>query len=124
MSQTLDQQRARFAWECTANANEDFKNRISGAPSLIMTNGLMQALAYYKDKGHEEVWEPIVRWLAQQWKLPEANAKNNDERFKAVMKKLHEGSADAYFFATEEALAIVKWIRQYAKARVGKGKSR
>jgi CRISPR-associated protein Cmr5 len=143
---TLDQERARFAWQRTENVTADFKNLVSGAPSLIMTNGLMQALAYYKEKGHgrdndrdrtrarravdrapersedndndhDKLRKALVDWLCDRLAPDERNLSNGDEKFALLMRRLHESDADTYFRATEEALAILRWIRQYAKAR-------
>ena len=48
---SLDQQRAAYAWQCVQNLPKDYDKLAKGAPALIMNNGLMQALAFYQDKG-------------------------------------------------------------------------
>lgn len=119
-NKTLDQERAAFAWSKTEGADDAFKALASGAPSLVMANGLMQALAFWNEKGknekghnHKKLLDPVLEWLGTRvLGLPVRSCD-----FSAVMQKLHGGDADLYFRATEEALAILKWIRQFAKTR-------
>jgi CRISPR type III-B/RAMP module-associated protein Cmr5 len=118
VSRTLEQERAAFAWEKTERCDAEFKSRISGTTALIMENGLMQALAYYKEKKHDRVWRPIAEWLARQLDLPDLlRGANAEQLFCGVMKKLQDAEADQLLFATEEALAIAEWLRRWAKAR-------
>jgi len=115
MSKTLDQERAEFAWEQTKDADKDFKNLASGAPSMVMSNGLMQALAFWNEKGdRHKLVTPLVKWLGERV----LNPPKKEAKFEDVMKALVEGDADLYFRATEETLAMLKWIRQFAKTRV------
>jgi len=115
MSQTLDQERAAFAWKQTEGADKDFKNLASGAPSMVMSNGLMQALAFWNEKtDRQKLVTPLVEWLGERV----LNPPRKKAKFEDVMKALVEGDADLYFRATEETLALLKWIRQFAKTRV------
>ncbi len=119
MGKTLDQERAEFAWAKTEKANKEFKNLVSGAPSLVMNNGLMQALAFWQERRkqthHALLVDALTEWLGTRvLQLP-----SNEARFAQVMAKLQKSDADSYFQATEEALAILRWLRQLAKARVG-----
>ena len=123
MSKTLDQERAEFAWEQTKDADKDFKNLASGAPSMVMSNGLMQALAFWNEKGdrqknvkgdRQKLVTLLVKWLGERV----LNPPKKEAKFEDVMKALIEGDADLYFRATEETLAMLKWIRQFAKTRV------
>lgn len=113
---TLDQERASFAWERTNGATKELKIVASGAPALIMQNGLMQALAYYKDKDKEK--SGAVRTLLGALVARLSRQLGVEASFDAVMKKLHGADADLYFRATEETLETLRWIRQFAKARV------
>lgn len=115
---SLDQQRAAFAWEQTGRqeiqGDESFKPLASGAPALVMANGLMQTLAFYKDKksaAHRALREAVETWLTRRI----FQDKNND--FESVMSALYGTDSDTYMRATEESLEILKWIRQFAKAR-------
>ncbi|MEF8731178.1 MAG: type III-B CRISPR module-associated protein Cmr5 [Candidatus Accumulibacter meliphilus] len=49
---TLDQRRAQYAWE-RANRNtrvDGYREMVKGAPALVMGNGLMATLAYYRSR--------------------------------------------------------------------------
>lgn len=121
MAPSLDQERAAYAWECVTEAGgiDEYKTLAKGAPSLIMANGLMQALAFYQSKGrggrkgdknqHDRLREHICAWL-QKRRLLES------KRFANVMRYLSTISSEGYLNATEEALEILRWIRRFADA--------
>lgn len=107
---SIEQERAAYAWECVAGGvNKEYVNLAKRAPALIMQNGLMQALAFYKAKGHDRLTMNITGWL-QRRKLIEQT------QFDSVMKELSGTTADQYMRATEETLEILRWIRQFASA--------
>lgn len=110
--QTLEQQRAAYAWEQVQNCEIDYTNLAKGAPALIMANGLMQSLAFYEFKGkkhHKKLNKHILGWLCKQ-KLVES------EKFKDAMECLYDTSPAEYRRATQEALELLKWVRQFAPA--------
>lgn len=118
MKENLDQRRARFAWERVQNQTKDYANLAKGAPALIMTSGLMPLLAYLKDKGnnhHKDLLEHLCKWL--HLRFPHDIKQDS---FTIVMESLmgndqgHAAKhANFYRQATEEALAILRWIRQF-----------
>ena len=119
LSQTLDQERAQYAWTKVVEVTEnfqDFKRVAEGAPALVMSNGLMQALAFYKHKNHDALLEAVLEWVRRRV-FPDAQVNPQADLFVAVMERLTRCDADEYFRATEEALAILGWIREFAKAR-------
>jgi CRISPR-associated protein Cmr5 len=111
--QTLEQQRAAYAWEKVQRCTSDYKNLAKGAPALIMNNGLMQALAFYESKNSKEhhriLCSHLYEWLQRRSIIREAS-------FAAAMAELHQANSATYRLATEEALAVLKWIRQFAAA--------
>lgn len=134
MSQTLDQQRAEYAWEQVSQAVQqsiitDYTREAKGAPALIMGSGLMQTLAYLRAKGkpqHLALLGHLCRWLGRtlggvpitnQDRFPPEPAAD----FASVMAALHAAPSSLYLRATEEALALLRWIRQYADARKAMG---
>jgi CRISPR type III-B/RAMP module-associated protein Cmr5 len=70
---TLDQRRAQYAWE-RANRNtrvDGYREMVKGAPALVMGNGLMATLAYYRSRtGSNEraaqlvLDDVLVGWLS------------------------------------------------------------
>ncbi len=109
--QTLEQQRAAYAWKQVQHCGKDYTNLAKGAPALIMANGLMQSLAFYESKGqdHQKLNKHILGWLSKQ-KLVES------EKFKDAMECLYDTSPAKYRHATQEALELLKWVRQFAPA--------
>lgn len=119
MAQTLDQKRAQFAWEAVNEAKRkvakfgDYKNLAKGAPALIMGNGLMAGLAFYQSRGKvhaTQLMNDILGWLV---KRPE---QNGVPPFAAAMTAFQGMDSREYMHATEESLAMLKWLRQFADA--------
>jgi len=115
---TLEQQRAQFAWDCakegTAVAGDEYRNLAKAAPALIMNNGLMQTLAFYQDKGkpqHMALAGHLRRWI-----MKRAGGNGQDPGFQPMMDVLLRAQPDQYRRATDEALLILRWIRQFAAA--------
>lgn len=112
---TLEQQRAQFAWDCAKEGtavSDEYRNLAKAAPALIMNNGLMQTLAFYQDKGkpqHIALAGHLRRWIM---KRPGGNGQ--DPGFQPMMEVLLRAQPDQYRRATDEALLILRWIRQFA----------
>ena len=115
---TLEQQRAQFAWDCakegTELASDEYRNLAKAAPALIMNNGLMQTLAFYQDKGkphHMTLAGQLRRWI-----MKREGGNGQDPGFQPMMDVLLRAQPDQYRRATDEALLILRWIRQFAAA--------
>ncbi|HDN67474.1 MAG TPA: type III-B CRISPR module-associated protein Cmr5 [Firmicutes bacterium] len=114
---TLEQERAEFAWQKVQRQSDEYRNLVKSLPAMIMTNGLMQTLAFLQGKGkdhHRDLVNHIVEWLSKR----EMVEKGSD--FKRVMEKLYGSSFQEYQRATEEVLAILRWLRQLVDATIGK----
>lgn len=129
MPQTLDQKRAEYAWEQVNKAVEqkiiaDYTREAKGASALIMGNGLMQTLAFLTAKGkpqHKALCDHLCRWLGRtlggmpvtdQERFPQERYAS----YQDVMKALHAGPSSLYLRATDEAMALLRWLRQFADA--------
>lgn len=117
MTQTLDQQRAAFAWErAQANARlekeyREYRNLCKGAPALVMGNGLMPALAFWQSRGKppaEALVADLLGWFNRRLDMP--------SNFAQVMTGLQQANSATYMQATDEALEFLKWLRQFADA--------
>ena len=122
--QTLDQQRAAFAWRAVNDAKKavrefkDFKNLAKGAPALIMGNGLMPALAFYESRPKDPAKalnQAISAWLVQRF-AADAAMKPLPKRCTELMDRLLGAPSTFYMAATDETLAMLKWLRQFADA--------
>lgn len=114
---TLDQQRAQYAWE-RANRNsvvvDGYREMVKGAPALVMGNGLMATLAYYRSRtGSNEraaylLLDDMLGWLARRQIVP--------ADFPAAMNAFFNAGARDVMRATDETLAMLRWLRQFADA--------
>lgn len=110
---SLDQQRAAYAWKKVQGCTDDYCKLAKGAPALIMNNGLMQTLAFYEDKKgghHKALNQHIIDWLATFLTGKEVS----NLPFKIMMDALLNADSQKYRKATEETLALLRWIRQFA----------
>lgn len=123
MIQTLDQKRAGFAWKCATSAvnkhGKEYKVLAKGAPALIMNSGLMPALAYYNQKGGaaKQLLTDLIQGLSQHPINAEPLFPNQQtQSFEEFMRTLQHKSAQSYLRCTDEALELLKWIRQFVDA--------
>ncbi|MBN8447796.1 MAG: type III-B CRISPR module-associated protein Cmr5 [Candidatus Accumulibacter sp.] len=116
---TLDQQRAQYAWE-RANRNtvvDGYREMVKGAPALIMGNGLMATLAYYhsrtgsNNRAASVLLEDVLGWLAKRQIVP--------ADFRSAMNAFFNAGAQDVMRATDETLAMLRWLRQFADAVEG-----
>ncbi len=109
--ETLEQRRARDAWEKSADYEDEHVNIAKGLPALIMNSGLMQTLAFMhmKKGAHEEVARDLREWLHKQCGMP--------ADFEEAMQHLFEAGSRDFQAISAEALAWLKWLRQMAAAR-------
>jgi CRISPR-associated protein Cmr5 len=117
MTQTLDQKRAALAWGyATAGIQQHgkkYKNLAKGAPALIMNSGLMPTLAFYsgKDAEHRQLLHDLMSGLLQRL-APQPAPRD----FLSFMVMLQKGESRDYLRYTDEALELLKWIRQFVDA--------
>lgn len=111
---TLEQQRAQFAWACVQGCSGEYTNLVKAAPALIVNNGLMQALAFWQGKGkgkehHGALVKHLLGWLHARGLIEHAS-------YAEAMPALYGMPSDAFRRATDEALALLRWLRQFAAA--------
>ncbi len=127
---TLDQQRARYAWEKAEEAAlqhviSEYTNLAKSVASLIMNSGLMQTLAFLqskKDDQHKLLLLHLTKWLGRT--LGGTPVTDNDRfppeqaaDFGRVLAALYNAPSELYMHATSETIALLRWIRQFADAR-------
>lgn len=119
---SLDQERAAYAWERVSGKadsyKEKYKNLSKSFPALIMSNGLMQSIAYLGEKDsdeHKALLSDIISWFVKKGLMSEDKA---GQGFNGIMTVLSNSNSEKYRRATEEALEILKWIRQMADASI------
>ncbi|MEZ5581390.1 MAG: type III-B CRISPR module-associated protein Cmr5 [Candidatus Competibacteraceae bacterium] len=128
---TLEQKRATFAWERVnywahhSSPPKDYDKLAKSAPAMVMSNGLMQTLAFFEHKGetkqgapdkHHALNEDICKWLARQMEGVNGFPSEAQAHFHTIMPALYKTKSEDCRRATEETLALLKWIRQFAPA--------
>lgn len=122
--QTLDQQRAKAAWEdiaAVSQRSEDFKKKYGSlakkVPSLILTNGLGQTLAFLRAKGkndrndeHTVLFGHLSAWTMGQV-APHASGQT-------LLDWVLANNSAAYRRATTETLAFLVWLKRFAEAEL------
>lgn len=92
---------------------DKYRNLAKGAPALIMNSGSMSTLAFYKSKGpaEQQLLNDLMNGLTQ--RLTPQPAPSD---FMALMDMLQKGDSRDYLRYTDEALELLKWIRQFVDA--------
>jgi CRISPR-associated protein Cmr5 len=115
MAQTLEQQRAAYAWKCvnavSAQSRDEYTNLAKAMPMMVMNSGLMQTLAFLNEKGkahHTALLDHVIHWITAQGKGDRAMP------FAQVMPKLMDAKPLEFRQYTAETHAILRWIRQLA----------
>ncbi len=121
---TLEQERAQHAWSCVQEVKDkpfahEYRAVAVKVPSLIVTNGLGQTLAFLKAKGKGEQGnehEILYRHLAD-WVGSKVHADGDLLNWLA-----NEATSQQYRLATMEALALLQWLKRFAEAELPKGR--
>ncbi|GAB6078512.1 type III-B CRISPR module-associated protein Cmr5 [Hydrogenobaculum acidophilum] len=116
MRKTLEQERASFCLHKVEilKQSSDEKNQekyalsVKRLPQLIVNNGLIPTLAYYKSKEEKKpVYDNINEWLKKK------NYISND-----ALKELVEADFQKLRAATIEILAISNWLKRIVEAEI------
>ncbi len=117
---TLDQRRAKHAWEAVATAKrgkdfEDFCMHAKRLPVRIMGSGLGQAMAFLNAKGYApELLKEIGDWVLDKRDKPASTKpKPADDE---LIRRIIEGNSDFLRRATDETIAYLQWLNRFAEA--------
>ena len=117
MTMTLDHERARFAWKRASShcGIAGYREMAKGAPALIMGSGLMPALAFWHSRSGSNakpalaLCDDVLGWMAERKFTP--------LDFRLGMESLLDLRDPLLFMqVTDEVLAMLKWLRQFADA--------
>lgn len=122
--QTVQQQRAQFAWEqvadVPANLRAPYLGAVRAAPAMVIGNGLGPTLAFQLAKGgaYKALYEQLEIWLCdrKQSVLPSAG-QTPPGKNRLVQRLLAQDSAH-YRRATVETLALLEWLKRFAEATI------
>ena len=120
MPRTIEQDRARAAWEAVETLPPDalakYAPVVQGAPVAIHTAGLGQAVAFWLSRGKPE-YEALLDHLAGWLLRPDGGGPDPSKRGRDLMTAIHGGSGERYRRLTAEALAYLAWLKRFAAAR-------
>lgn len=113
--QTLDQIRAKLAWDYVQRSSEPekFATACKRMSSRILTSGLGSALAFTMTKSEDE-----HRLLASAL----AERLSGDSNAAGYMKRLIESDANRLRRDTEEAMSFLTWLARLAVGRCKRDK--
>ena len=127
MTHTLDQKRAALAWQYAtdgvAQHGKEYRNLAKGAPALIMNSGLMSTLAFYNGKGAvaQQLLDHLICGLSQRLTGQKLQTGQGRLLFPRFMESLQNSESRDYLRTTDEALELLKWIRQFVDAVENQG---
>jgi CRISPR-associated protein Cmr5 len=121
MIQTLEQERAKYAYEkvCSVSTNSKYKPLVKGFSTMIMNNGLGQALAFLKAKGdnhHISLYNHINGWFnSDKCKI---NLNENGDTRDDLLSAIQNHSSEKYRYYTQETLDLINWLRKFVDAEI------
>jgi len=130
--QTISQVRSKFAlsevlgyMKEKEKIDKETRNFVIGAPSVILQNGLGQALAFWASKVNSEnnnerdryrfILDAITAWLIEIG-IFKANS-DDQKKYKQLIKYIgKEFSQKDYIKAQKEVIFFLEWMKRYANA--------
>lgn len=124
--QRVEQKRAAKAWSCIDAVNKDidkskkkeYRSIVMKLPTLILTNGLGQTLAFLKSKGKNDGSNPAEKVYGdlQGW-LTKPNVVNwGRVTDKELIERIMSIDSTKYRFITIESLSFLNWLKKFADA--------
>jgi CRISPR-associated protein, Cmr5 family len=113
MRKTIEQEMASFCIKKVKEVTNDkekikkFETNAKKLPSLIVSNGLIPTLAFYKKEDKKLVYNTINEWLKEK-KLIENDA----------LEDLVNSNSQILRLATIEVLAIANWLKRIVEAEI------
>ncbi len=118
---TIEQERANYAYAKIEEVNKwqenkkksEYRSYVRGFASMILQNGLGQALAFLRSKGkqdwndpHNILYKHIDEWL------------NKGSNKSDILERIRSEGSDKYRLYTKETLALLVWLRKFAEAEL------
>ena len=122
MKQTIQQQRAAHALKAVEAAkaslgnSSEYKSYASNFPAMIQMNGLGQAAAFFRSKGsgtdskahaYQALYNTLSEWLSKP---------NQPYQERDLLDGITKSNMQTYMLAQAEALALLDWVKKFAKA--------
>lgn len=118
---SLEQERAKAAWEAIDKAKESsaeyqkkYKSLARSAPASIQQNGLGQTLAFWRAKPNEKHQQALY-FAVSDWVKGQINWKGDKRLLNWIVQ---DAKTDEYRRATSEAIAFLQWVKRFAEAEL------
>ncbi|MDQ7032441.1 MAG: type III-B CRISPR module-associated protein Cmr5 [Desulfonauticus sp.] len=115
---SLEQTRAKLAWEFVNSIAENFdkiSSHIKKLPALILTSGLGQAVAFYLSKDdHKKIINNVAETMSKITAIEGINCG------KDLLEKIRTSDHDTYILLSNEALKYATWLKRLAEAMEAK----
>lgn len=125
---TLDQRRARHAWESVArikrrpgDVQKAYRREAKRLPVRTLTAGVGHALAFLKAKAknndaNDELLRDVADWIIDKRKKP--GSPDERPRAGALIEKIVTGDGTFLQVTTDEVLAYMQWLTRFAEAEL------
>lgn len=120
---TLEQGRAKFAYECAEKGakidkKKEYKSYCKKIPMMIKTNGLGATFAFMLSKGgtYNLLYEQTHEWLKQDDKLVIFSLEKY--KGKELVDIIIDQNSAKYRYLTVEVLALFNWLRRFAEGLI------
>jgi len=125
----LEKGRAKFAYECVEEAikklkdkSKDYKSHVKKIPSMILSNGLGQTLAFIKAKSNSKsgdayklIYEQLTNYLT---KNDSSSRIKMSQSEKELIKWVINLDSTNYRYLTEELLSFLNWLKRFSEGLI------
>jgi CRISPR-associated protein Cmr5 len=125
----LEKGRAEFAYKCAVEAKDkkedeyykksEYRSRVKKIPTMILSNGLGQTLAFIKSKSKEgNAYELIYKQITDYMKSEHPSRINMPNGEDDLTKWVINVDSSTYRYITQEILAFLNWLRRFAEGLI------
>ena len=115
----LEQERAAYAVACieavAPKLQAKYQTAVRKLPTMIMVNGLGQAIAFLKADAKNEAAQMACRQLAE-WVIRRRHIFRQETGQPELLKLIISGDRETYLEAQDETLALLVWLKRLADA--------
>jgi len=120
----LEKGRAEFAYKCAVEAKDknyksEYRSHVKKIPTMILSNGLGQTLAFIKSKSKEgNAYELIYKQLMDYMKSEHTSRINMPKEKNDLTEWVINVDSSTYRYITQEILAFLNWLRRFAEGLI------
>jgi CRISPR-associated protein Cmr5 len=125
----LENGRAEFAYGCVENAiqtfqserkkQKEYKSYVKKIPSMILSNGLGQTLAFVKAKSktgnaYDLIYKQLTKYMKSEHTTRISMPQNENDLAKWAISE----NPEKYRYITQEILAFLQWLKRFAEGLI------